>query len=111
MALINGVYLIPALVFYNVQTRVSRDNSTVELCDLTDDSKVVVSLFLFISRIFIPLLIMVPFTILLVYSIVKSNSNMRTFYTAREQKIFKKDVRLSIMAIVLNFLIFFLICQ
>ena len=52
-----------------------------------------------------PAVIIVAFSIVLVYAIVQSNSRMSTFYTHREIETFKKDVQLSIMAIVMNVLI------
>jgi len=107
ITLINIVFLLPTLFYHSIQTKVLNTNVTVKICDLVDDSKTVVKSFLFISRTFIPFVLIVLFTILLIYTIIKSKSRLSTFYSDRENLIFKKDVNLSITAVLINFLIIF----
>lgn len=107
MVVVNSVYFIPTLVYHSIQTKISDDNSRVEICELSDDTKIPISFFLFISRTIVPLILMATFSMLLIYKIVKSKSRMATFYTARENEIFKKNISLALAAIEINFFIFF----
>ena len=100
----NCVLFLPQLFNNNIQEKISSDNSSIKVCDITDGMKSF-QYIAFTSENFFPFLIMLLFSVLLIYRIVKSNRRMSTFYTPNEIIIFKKDVRLSIMAIVWNFLI------
>ena len=102
VTVINTVYYILTLVYYNIQTK-------VELCETDDDSRQAIQVLLILSKILIPVLLIVSLALLLVYTIVKSKSRMTTFYTQREHEIFKKDVDLSLMAIaIITFSIVFM---
>ena len=102
---INIFYFMPILTYFNIQTKVLDNNSTIRSCECKKDSIYIIEIQLYFSRIFIPLLLIVLFSILLVYTIIKSKSRMSTFYTPRENVIFKKDINLSIMSIGINVLI------
>ena len=51
-----------------------------------------------------PSILILVFKIVLVYTIVKSKSQLSTFYTTRENEIYKKDVYLSLLALVMSIL-------
>ncbi len=104
ITLINMVYFTPILVYYNVKTKVFNNNITINSCELVNDSNKIIHL-LFLSKVFIPLVLILFFSLLLVYTIIKSKSRMSTFYTPRENEIFRKDVGLSFMSILMNFII------
>jgi peptidoglycan/LPS O-acetylase OafA/YrhL len=53
----------------------------------------------------LPFCLIVIFSILLISKIFNSRTNISTYYTNRERIIYRKDVHLSILAIVSNFLI------
>ena len=57
---------------------------------------------IFINRIVLPLILILFFSITLIYNVCKSTSRMNTFYSERERKQFKKDVNLSIISILFN---------
>jgi len=50
----------------------------------------------FISKILLPLVLIVLFSIILIYKIIKTKSKVSTFYSKKENEIFRKDVNLAI---------------
>ena len=79
------------------------ETSNQTLCKIVK-SKKISSYLVFFSRIFVPFVFVILFSILLVLKIINSRSNLSTFYSKRENLIFKKDVHLSILAILSNFI-------
>ena len=78
--------------------------SNQTLCKIVK-SKKISSYLVFFSRIFVPFAFVILFSILLVLKIMNSRSNLSTLYSKKENLIFKKDVHLSILAILSNFII------
>jgi len=68
-------------------------------------SKMLSTNFSFFSRIFVPFTFVVIFSIVLIFKILNSRNQLTTFYSRRENSIFKRDVYLSILAILSNFII------
>jgi len=99
----NCLLFLPQLFNNNVIENISSDNSSIKVCEFNTDGMKTFVYIAFASENVIPFLIMLLFSVLLTYTIFKSNRRMSTFYTPREIEIFKKDVRLSIMAILMNF--------
>ncbi len=87
---------------YEESVNVSAKNLT--LCKIVSSIEVS-SVFVFLARIFLPFCLIVIFSILLISKIFNSRTNISTYYTNRERIIYRKDVHLSILAIVSNFLI------
>ena len=79
----------------------------ITLCKIVS-SKDISSVLVFLARIFVPLILIVIFSIMLVTKVVTARTHMNTFYDDREKIIYKKDAHLSILAIVSNFIIIFL---
>jgi len=100
---ISSVYYTPALFSYNIQHKILDENSTIDACDFIQGRKLTIQILCFSPDLLSSILILVV-SIILIYTIRKSNSRMSTFYTQRENEIFNKDVHLSILAIVMNFL-------
>ena len=101
----NCVLFLPQFFNNNIQEKVSSDNLTIKVCEYNSDGIKAFVYIAFVSENVIPFLIMLLYSVLLIYTIGKSNRRMSTFYTQREIETFKKDVRLSIMTIVMNFAI------
>ena len=110
VTVIGCIYYTPVLVFFKIQNQTSSDNSTnaaaaaVSFCDPIPDKKLTMQLLSFVNEVAIPAVLIVIFSIVLIFKIIKLKSHVSTFFTPRENEIFKKDVHLSIMAIVMSFL-------
>ena len=108
-AVIGCIYYTPVLVFFKIQNPTPSDNSTnaaaaVPYCDPIPDKKLTMQLLSFVNEVAIPAVLIVIFSIVLIFKIIKLKSHVSTFFTPRENEIFKKDVHLSIMAIVMSIL-------
>jgi len=100
---ISSVYYTPALFSYNIQHKILDENSKIDACDFIQGRKLTIQILCSSPDLLSSILILVV-SIILIYTIRKSNIRMSTFYTQRENEIFNKDVHLSILAIVMNFL-------
>jgi len=58
---------------------------------------------MFINRILLPLILILFFSAILIYKILTIKERMNTFYSKRERIQFKKDVHLSVVSILFNF--------
>jgi len=67
-------------------------------------SKTTSSYLVFFSRIFVPFTFVVIFSLVLIFKIFNSRNQLTTFYSRRENSIFKRDVYLSVLAILSNFM-------
>lgn len=101
---ISSVYYTPALFSYNIQHKILDENSTIDACDFIQGRKLTIQILCSSPDIILSSILILVFSIILIYTIRKSNIRMSTFYTQRENEIFNKDVHLSILAIVMNFL-------
>jgi len=95
---------IPFISDIKYEKAVNASTKNLTLCKIVR-SKEVSSVFVFFARIFLPFCLIVIFSILLISKIFNSRSNISKNYTERKKKIFRKDVHLSILAVVSNFLI------
>ncbi len=80
-------------------------NSTTNrtLCKIVR-SKKITSYFVFSIRVLVPFTFIFIFSLMLVLKIVNSRNHVSTFYSRKENLLFKRDVYLSILAILSNFL-------
>jgi hypothetical protein len=100
---LNLIYFSPVLYYYHSTVIL---NSTINDCSRDSNGENLISYLTFISRILLPLFLIILFSIILVYKIIKSKSRIYTFYSDREKLIFKKDVHLSIISILFNLIQF-----
>jgi len=70
--------------------------STEIVCVINHKHKNIVKNLTFISKILLPLVLIVLFSIILIYKIIKTKSKVSTFYSKKENEIFRKDVNLAI---------------
>ena len=98
---------VPFISNIRYENPVNESYKNVTLCKIVS-SKKISSYFVFFARIFVPFLLIIIFSIMLVFKIVNSRNNISTFYSEKEKIIYKKDVGLSILAIVSNFIMIFL---
>jgi hypothetical protein len=77
------------------------NNSTIR-CEITSLKYKRVSYLIFSLTNLVPFILILIFSILLVSKIITSRSHLNTFYTPRENLIFKKDVKISFMIILTN---------
>lgn len=98
---LNFVFYLPIPFSYDV---IAEDSSNkTYICHFKNrEAQDVISILVFISKLLVPLILILIFSILLSRAISNSNKRMSIYYNRRERKIFKKDVRLSIITIVLN---------
>ncbi len=108
--ILNFVYYSPVLYYYRSELKV---NSTLNNynryhndCNSDSNGKHIISILSFISKALLPLFLIILFSIILVYKIIKSKSSIATFYSDKERLIFKKDVKLSIISIFFNLIQF-----
>jgi hypothetical protein len=108
--ILNLAYYSPVLYYYRSELKV---NSTLNNynryhndCNSDSNGKHIISILSFISKALLPLFLIILFSIILVYKIIKSKSSIATFYSDKERLIFKKDVKLSIISIFFNLIQF-----
>ena len=106
----NLIYYTPVPYYYHYDYNLNKNekiNSTItEICVSDSYGKRVISYLTCFSRIIMPLFLIIIFSIILIYKIIKSKSRIATFYSDREKLIFKKDVKLSIISIFFNLIQF-----
>jgi len=107
--IINLIYFLPTFLNFNIiESTVTgnnnnNNNTTSKLtCDI-ESNKNEISILAAINRILLPLFLIILFSTILVFKILTSRERMNTFYSNRERKRFKKDVHLSIISILFNF--------
>lgn len=84
----------------------SYNNITIETksCEIISNYKVFSYLITCLICGLIPFSLILIFSILLVYKILKSKSNLQTFYSTKENSIFEKDAKIAIIIISTNFI-------
>ncbi len=103
---INLLYFSPIILSYNItqlkSTKINNNNVTSNLtCALESKNEILLT---FINRILLPLILILFFSTILVYKILKSKNRINTFYNDRERRQFKNDVYLSVISILFNFI-------
>jgi len=106
----NLIYFLPIFFHYKLIQEPSNinnnnnNNATISnlSCTVEQNEKHKIETLIFINRIVLPLILILFFSITLIYNVCKSTSRMNTFYSERERKQFKKDVNLSIISILFN---------
>jgi hypothetical protein len=106
---INLLYFSPIILSYNItqlkSTKINNNNNnnvTSNLtCALESKNEILLT---FINRILLPLILILFFSTILVYKILKSKNRINTFYNDRERRQFKNDVYLSVISISFNFI-------
>lgn len=103
MFILNSFYYILAPLYYDIRYESDLNaTSTKAICNIDNkEQRSTLSYFLFINRILLPFGLMITVSILLVIKITKTNSNVTTFYSKREKLVFKKDVHLSAISIMI----------
>jgi len=106
--IINLIYFLPIFLIsgiIQVHPRITNNNETFNLtCTFKTTEEHGVQALIFINRILLPLFLIIFFSTILIHKIYTSTSRMNTFYSDRERIKFKKDVRLSIISILFNFI-------
>jgi hypothetical protein len=104
--IINLIYFLPTFLNFNIIESTitgNYNNTTSKLtCDI-ESNKNEISILVFINRILLPLILIIFFSTILIFKILASRERMNTFYSNREIKRFNKDVHLSIISILFNF--------
>ena len=104
VTVINSIYYIPSWFSFSIEHHILGENSTTVICGLIQDKRLTIQFLVFSAEIVIPSIVILIYSAVLIFTIRKSNSRMSTFYTPKEIEIFRKDVNLSLMAIVMNLL-------
>jgi len=106
--IINLIYFLPIFLIsgiIQVHPRITNNNETFNLtCTFKTTEEHGIQALIFINRILLPLFLIIFFSTILIHKIYTSTSRMNTFYSDRERIKFKKDVRLSIISILFNFI-------
>jgi hypothetical protein len=107
--IINLIYFLPVISSYNIielnlPLSNKNNNTTLKLTCNIDSNKNEMSVLIFINRIVLPLILILFFSIILIYKILTSKERMNTFYSKRERIRFRKDVHLSVVSILFNLL-------
>ena len=91
-------------ISFNTTTSHFNPNKTIDIgCYFVNASKKrIISNLVIIHKIFLPVGLMILFSVLLIHSIFKSRSRVLILYSKREINLFKSDVQLSIMWILIN---------
>lgn len=109
---ISSVFYLPIYFHHEVLSIQIVENGVTfnkTLCYFADNqSKKIISIFAFINRIFLPVILFISFSFLLVCKIKTARSRVYMLYSPREILMFKKDVKLSILSIISNTLSIFL---
>ncbi len=100
---LNLIYYSPVPFYFYSHVNL---NSTKFNCSCYSNGKHIISYLTIISKIILPLFLIILFSIILIYKIIKSKSRIATFYSDREKLIFEKDVHLSIISILFNLIQF-----
>jgi hypothetical protein len=102
--IINLIYFLPLISSYNIiELNLTISDAKSQLtCDI-DSNKNEISVLMFINRILLPLILILFFSAILIYKILTIKERMNTFYSKRERIQFKKDVHLSVVSILFNF--------
>jgi len=111
--IVNFIYFSPVYSNLNIielNSTINSDNNITiirfkQTCDI-ESNKNEISILAFINRILLPLILIIFFSTILIYKISTSKERINTFYSVRERKRFKKDVHLSIISILFNFIQF-----
>lgn len=105
------IYYIQVPFYYDlhpIQQVIQEKNSTQFInkseCLIIGNKRVILSYFVFTYRILFTFALMLLFSILLIQKIIKTRNRVSTFYSRKEKIIFKKDIELSVMAIIMSFI-------
>jgi hypothetical protein len=106
--IINLIYFLPLISSFNIielnlPLSNKNNNTTLKLTCNIDSNKNEMSVLIFINRILLPLILIIFFSIILIYKILTSKERMNIFYSKRERIRFRKDVHLSVVSILFNF--------
>ena len=105
--IINLIYFLPVFLNFNIiESTITGNNNNNTRSKLTCDiesNKNEISILASINRILLPLILIMLFSTILICKILTSRERMNTFYSNRERKRFNKDVHLSIISILFNF--------
>jgi hypothetical protein len=104
--ILNLLYFLPVPYYYRSELNVNSAIINDYACSSDSNGKHIISIQSFISKTLLPLFLIILFSIILIYKIIKSKSRIATFYSDREKLIFKKDVKLSIISIFFNLIQF-----
>jgi len=100
------LFYLPIYFHHDIVTIQKEENQTKynkTLCFFADDnSKLIIFFFGFINRIFLPIILTFLFSLLLISKIITARSRVYLLYLPREIKIFKRDIKLSIVIIISN---------
>jgi len=104
--IVNLIYFSPFLLHYNLiqvqsSSSVNNTRSTIT-CSIEPNEKHKIELITFINRIFLPFIIILFFSTILIYKICAVKRRMTISYTERQRNHFKKDIHLSIISILFN---------
>ena len=106
--IINLIYFLPVFLNFSliqIDPRIINNNTTSNLtCKFESTVEHEIRTIIFINRILLPLFLILFFSTILIHKIFTSTSRMNTFYSDRERGQFKKDVHLSIVSILFNFI-------
>lgn len=105
------IYL-PVFFNHEIKTVQKEVNGTLfnkTLCYFKDsNAKKAILISVFLNKTIIPFSLLVVFSFLLVYKIIISRSRVFLRFSRRDMTVFRKDIQLSIVTIVSNFLFIFL---
>lgn len=103
MILVHFIYYSPTLVYYD-DIKIENTNGTfISICEVHDlIERHTVFLLCITGRVFVPFFLILIFSFLLVYRIIKSRNHLLTFYSRKENLIYKYDIHLSKVTVLFN---------
>ena len=103
----NLIYFLPSFIYSGLEIVQTNNTTREELaCIINNNHKDTIQNLTFISKILLPLVLIILFSIILVYKIIKTKSKISTFYSKKENEIYRKDVHLSVVSILYNLMQF-----
>ena len=103
---LSAIFYLPNYIHHDIVTIKRIDGDHVynkTLCTFaTPQSKPVVLFLAFVNSIFLPIFLVIVFSIFLILKINSVRGRVYLLYTPREIALFKKDLKLAVLSIVLN---------
>lgn len=106
--ILNFTYHIPTAILFDIikDDQITNDSNLTRnqsaCIPLDSSSDVLISYMDLISRVIVPSLLMIICTLLLIYTVFKSRSRVIYHYTLKENRTFKRDLKLAFSSILIN---------
>jgi len=104
--IVNLIYFLPSFIYSGLEIVQTNETNKEIVCIINNNHKDTIQNLTFLSKILLPLVLIILFSIILIYKIIKTKSKMSTFYSKKENEIYRKDVHLSVVSILYNLMQF-----